>query len=129
MSTDPSVNADIPWAMAGPSGADPVVRHYSHDAWNSVSSTIKLPGQGRRHGRSRADADAQRARRTALVHGGLSHLAPVGAPTGRRRTREWAADIGTHLRLKAGVKQRAKQRAEAVKAHGMDDQARHAGTP
>ena len=39
---DPSVNADVPWAMAGPSGADATVRHYSHDAWNSVSATIKL---------------------------------------------------------------------------------------
>src|ERR1035437_6902566 len=38
---DPGVNADVPWAMAGPSGADPVVRHYSHDAWNSASATIR----------------------------------------------------------------------------------------
>ena len=29
---DAGVNADVPWAMAGPSGADPLVRHYSHDA-------------------------------------------------------------------------------------------------
>ena len=32
--------------MAGPSGADQLVRHYSHDAWNSVSATIKLPVKG-----------------------------------------------------------------------------------
>src|SRR4029453_18856485 len=43
---DPAVNADVPWAMAGPSGADSAVRYYSHDAWNSVSSTIKLPAKG-----------------------------------------------------------------------------------
>src|SRR3546814_20142311 len=43
---DPSVNADVPWAMAGPSGADATVRHYSHDAWNSVSAPIKLPTRG-----------------------------------------------------------------------------------
>ncbi len=42
----PEVNADVPWAMAGPSGADTTVRHYSHDAWNSISSTIKLPTRG-----------------------------------------------------------------------------------
>ena len=40
------VNTDVPWAMAGPSGADAAMRHYSHDAWNSVSSTIKLPTKG-----------------------------------------------------------------------------------
>jgi hypothetical protein len=43
---DPGVNADVPWAMAGPSGANAAVRFYSHDAWNSVSSTIKLPAKG-----------------------------------------------------------------------------------
>lgn len=40
------VNVDVPWAMAGPSGADPVARHYSHDAWNSISATIILPVRG-----------------------------------------------------------------------------------
>ena len=29
-----------------PSGADATVRHYSHDAWNSISATIKLPTRG-----------------------------------------------------------------------------------
>ena len=45
--------------MAGPSGADPVARHYSHDAWNSISATVKLPAKGavaRRPG-PRADPD------------------------------------------------------------------------
>ena len=40
------VNADVPWAQAGPSGADLTVRHYSHDAWQSVSDTLKLPAKG-----------------------------------------------------------------------------------
>jgi hypothetical protein len=116
---DPGVNADVPWAMAGPSGADPVVRHYSHDAWNSASATIKLPVKG----------------------AAMGALAPVLTPSepGERRSfmvaypivrqskadrasanSEWAADVGAHLRTKAGVKQRAKARAEAAKAHGMD---------
>ena len=117
---DPGVNADVPWAMAGPSGADQVVRHYSHDAWNSASATIKLPVKG----------------------AAMGALAPVLTPSepGERRSfmvaypilrqskadrasanSEWAADVGAHLRTKAGVKQRAKARAEAAKAHGMDD--------
>ena len=117
---DAGVNADVPWAMAGPSAADPVVRHYSHDAWNSASATIKLPVKG----------------------AAMGALAPVLTPSepGERRSfmvaypilrqskadrqsanSEWAADVGAHLRTKAGVKQRAKARAEAAKAHGMDD--------
>ena len=47
---DPAVNADVPWAMAGPSGADPVARHYSHDAWNSDQRHPAAPGEGRGDG-------------------------------------------------------------------------------
>lgn len=116
---DPGVNADVPWAMAGPSGADPVVRHYSHDAWNSVSATIKLPVKG----------------------AAMGALAPVLAPTepGERRsyliaypilrqstadrqsaTSEWAADLGEELRAKAKVKQRTRAHDEAEKVRGLD---------
>ncbi len=117
---DPGVNAEVPWAMAGPSGADPTVRHYSHDAWNSVSVTVTLPAKG-------------------AVMGAL---APVVTPTepGERRsllvaypilrqqvadrqtaTGEWAADLGDELRVKAKVKQRARARADADQVRSLDD--------
>jgi hypothetical protein len=113
------VNADVPWAMAGPSGADPAVRHFSHDAWNSISATITLPARG-------------------VVMGAL---APVLTPSepGERRSfmvaypivaqstadrqsgnSEWAADTAGALRSKLGMKTGAKQREEAAKAYGMD---------
>ena len=117
--TDPEVNADVPWAMAGPSGADPAARHYSHDAWNSISSTIKLPVKG-------------------AVMGALAPvLTPTG--TGERRsimvaypilsqsaaqrqsaTSEWAADIGDEMRNRAKVKQRSKSRDESDKVRRLD---------
>lgn len=117
--SDPAVNADIPWSMAGPSGADAVARHYSHDAWNSISSTVKLPVKG----------------------AAMGALAPVLTPTtpGERRsfmvaypiltqsaaerqsaTSEWAADIGEEMRTKAKVKQRTKSRDEADKVRRLD---------
>ncbi len=116
---DSGVNAEVPWAMAGPSGADQLVRHYSHDAWNSVSATIKLPVKG-------------------AVMGAL---APILTPTetGERRSyvvsypilrqstadrqsasSEWAADLGEALREKAKVKQRTKARDEADKVRALD---------
>lgn len=116
---DEAVNADVPWALAGPSGADQLIRHYSHDAWNSVSSTIKLPVKG------------------AL----MGALAPILTPTepGERRSfvaafpilrhstadrqtasSEWAADLGEALRDKAQVRQRAKARDEADRVRGLD---------
>lgn len=117
--TDPGVNADVPWAQAGPSGADAVVRHYSHDAWNSVSATVKLPARG------------------AVI----GALAPVLVPTepGERRSlmvafpilvataadrqtanAEWAADMGETLRTKAGVKTRAREQQAAARTRGLD---------
>lgn len=116
---EPGVNADVPWAMAGPSGADPVVRHYSHDAWNSISATVKLPVKG-------------------AAMGALAPVLTPGEPGERRSfmvaypilrqssadrqsaNSEWAADLATAMRTKAGVRMRAKQRDEAARAHGMD---------
>lgn len=43
---DSKVNADVPWAHAGPSAAAAAVRHYEHDAWWSVSVTLRLPERG-----------------------------------------------------------------------------------
>lgn len=115
----PQVNADVPWAMAGPSDADAVVRHYSHDAWNSVSATIKLPAKG-------------------AVMGALAPVLTPNEPGERRSfvvcypilaqhkadrhsaNSEWAADLAEGLRSKAGMRMRAKQREEAAKAHDLD---------
>lgn len=44
--TSAGVNTIVPWEQAGPSGAELVARHYSHDAWNSVACAIKLPPKG-----------------------------------------------------------------------------------
>jgi hypothetical protein len=113
------VNAEVPWAMAGPSGADPVARHYSHDAWNSISATIKLPVKG------------------AV----LGALAPVLTPTtpGERRsylvaypilsqhkaarasaTSEWTADMGEGLRQKARMKSSTKARDEVDQVRSLE---------
>lgn len=116
---DPGINADVPWAMAGPSGADPVVRHYGHDAWNSVSCTIKLPVRG-------------------AVMGALAPILTPGEPGERRSllvafpivgqsradrqsgNAEWAADTAEALRSRLGIKMRARHRDDAAKARGLD---------
>ena len=116
---DPGVNADVPWALAGPSGADIVARHYSHDAWNSISSTIKLPVKG------------------AV----LGALAPILAPTGRGERRsflvaypilsqakasrqsassEWTTDMGQALREKAKMKQKTRSKDEADQVRSLE---------
>lgn len=110
---------EVPWAMAGPSGADTLVRHYSHDAWNSVSATVRLPAKG-------------------VVMGALAPILTPAHPGERRSfmvafpilrqtvadrqtaSSEWSADLGDALREKAKVKQRTKARDEADKVRALD---------
>ncbi len=113
------VNAQVPWAMAGPSGADAVVRHYSHDAWNSVSATIKLPTKGAVMGALAPVLTPGEAgeRRSFMV------AFPIMAASKADRqsnNSEWAADTSQALRAKLGMRMRAKQRQDAANAHGMD---------
>src|SRR5215211_377973 len=116
---DASVNADVPWAMAGPSGADPLVRHYSHDAWNSVSCTITLPVKGAVMGALAPVLTPGEAgeRRSFLV---AYPILQQTAADRRTATSEWAADLGEELRHKAKIKQRARSRHETAKARGVD---------
>lgn len=116
---DSGVNADVPWAMAGPSGADPVVRHYSHDAWNSISSTIKLPANGAALGAlAPVLTPAEPGERRALVV--VYPIVATGSANRQSANSEWASDLSTGLRARLGVRQRAAQREEASKAGAMD---------
>lgn len=117
--TDPGVNADVPWPIAGPSGADQSIRHYSHDAWRSVSITIKLPVKGAVLGALAPilTPTEQGERRSYLVS--FPILRPHIADR-KSASSEWAADLGDALRDKAQIKQRTRARDEADKARGLD---------
>lgn len=116
---DNTVNADVPWAMAGPSGADAAMRHYSHDAWNSVSSTIKLPTKGAVIGALAPVLTPSEPgeRRSFMV---CYPIVQAGKADRQQGNSEWAADVGEALRDKAKVKARARQRNEAARVRGLD---------
>ncbi|HET7477098.1 MAG TPA: SCO6880 family protein [Dermatophilaceae bacterium] len=116
---NPPVNADVPWAMAGPSGADPAARHYSHDAWNSISSTVKLPVKGAAMGALLPVLTPTEPgeRRSFLVSYPILSQSAAGRQSA---TSEWAADIGEELRVKAKMKRNAKSRDEADKVRRLD---------
>lgn len=113
------VYADVPWALAGPSGADPVVRHYSHDAWNSISATIKLPATGAVMGALAPVLVPTEAgeRRSLMV---AFPIVPDSKADRQSGNAEWAADTAEALRTRLGMKMRAKQREDAAKARGLD---------
>lgn len=116
---DPAINADVPWALAGPSSADTAVRHYSHDAWDSVSATIQLPAKGALIGAlapvlTPAEAGERRCFMVAF---------PIMTRTSAERVAdnaEFASDMGNELRRKAGVKPKARHRNESARAQDMD---------
>jgi hypothetical protein len=116
---DPTVNPDVPWAMAGPSGADLAIRHYSHDAWNSISAAIKLPARGAVIGAlAPVLAPTEPEERRCL----LVSFPIMAQSTADKQTAsaEWAADMGEELRAKAGVKTRAKDRIALARTRGLD---------
>jgi hypothetical protein len=117
--TNAQVNAGVPWAHAGPSGADPTVRHYSHDAWNSVSATLTLPAKGAVIGALAPVLTPSEPgeRRSFLV--AFPILAESVADR-RTANSEFAADVGDALRQKARIRQRARGRTEAARVRGVD---------
>ncbi|USQ77794.1 SCO6880 family protein [Ornithinimicrobium cryptoxanthini] len=117
--TDAGVNADVPWEMAGPSGADASARHYSHDAWNSVSSTIKLPIKGAAMGALAPVLSAHQdgERRSFMV------CYPLVASSRADRSSansEFGADLGQSLRVAARMKQRTKNVDESEKVRRLE---------
>lgn len=116
---DPNVAADVPWTMAGPSGADASVRHYSHDAWNSVSSTIKLPSRGAAMGALApilAPTEAGERRSVAVAYPIMAQ-----AKADRRSgNAEWAADLAEGINERVGRRPRAQQREDMRKARDLD---------
>ena len=117
--TDPAVDDSVPWPQAGPSGAELAVRHYRHDAWSSVSATIRLPDKGAAIGAlAPVLTPSEPGERRALTV-----CFPVLAQTVADRqsaNAESAADLASGIRERAGMRTRARQRAETAKAHGMD---------
>lgn len=115
---DGNIDAAIPWAMAGPSGAEAQGRHYSHDAWNSVSSAILLPDKGAVMGALAPLLTPGPAERRSLL---------VVYPVLRQRDaqrksakKEWSADIGDELRRRVGSKPRAGAQRDNAQARALD---------
>lgn len=116
---DHQTNPDVPWVMAGPSGADQLIRHYSHDAWNSVSATIKLPVKGALMGALAPILTPAETgeRRSYVVCYPIVRQATADRQSG---SSEFAADLAEAMREKAKMRQRTKAKDEAEKARRLD---------
>lgn len=116
---DSSVNADVPWAHAGPSGAELVVRHYTHDAWHSIAATLKLPAKGAVIGAlAPVLTPTEPGERRSLV--AVFPILPQTQADRQTQSAEWAADMGESLRGKLGVKVRAKDQTQIDRTRRLD---------
>ncbi|WP_298891648.1 SCO6880 family protein [uncultured Serinicoccus sp.] len=113
------VNTEVPWSMAGPSGADPAPRHYSHDAWNSVSSTLKLPVKGAAIGALAPILSTQQdgERRALMV---CYPIVPAGQAARRSTNSEFAADLGEELNARARRRVSTRSRDEVDKVRRIE---------
>jgi hypothetical protein len=123
--TDPQVQADIPWAVAGPGLAELGGRHYSHDAWWTTAATIHLPTQGAVMG---ALADVlqpeQPGERRCLM---VSYPVVDRAEAEKKvRNAETTADMAEGLNEKLGRKTRASEQAAIQRTRSLDAKI-HAG--
>ncbi|NHA68216.1 SCO6880 family protein [Phycicoccus flavus] len=110
--------AEVPWTLAGPSGADPAVRHYSHDAWNSVSATLALPVQGAVMGAlAPVLVPGAGERRSLLV---AYPIVPTRVAGRQTASSEWSADMAEGLRARAGMRQSARSAHETARVRGLD---------
>lgn len=117
--TDDGVNADVPWAQAAAAGADTAIRHYRHDAWQSISATLQLPDKGARIGALASvvvPTEFDERRCLAVVYS----IVPESVADRQAQSGEWKADLADSLRTKAGVRSRARDRIAAARARGLD---------
>lgn len=113
------VNAAVPWAQAGPSGADLAARHYSHDAWNSVSFTMKLPPSGAVMGALAPVLvpTEQGERRSMTV---VYQIIPQAAADRQTQAAEASADMAEGIREKLRIRTRAKDRTAIARTRRLD---------
>ncbi len=117
--SDPGVNADVPWALAGPSGAELASRHYVHDAWHSITATLRLPAKGAVLGALAPVLvpTEPEERRSMLV---VFPILPATTADRQALNAETAADMGEALRSHAGVKTRAKDATTIARTRNLD---------
>ncbi|MGG5258660.1 SCO6880 family protein [Phycicoccus avicenniae] len=111
-------SVDVPWAVAGPSGADVAARHYSHDAWNSVTATVVLPVRGALLGSlAPVLVPGVGERRSILV---AYPITAERAASRQTASSEWTADMAEGLRSRARMRQSARSAHETARVRDLD---------
>ncbi|MCW2530152.1 MAG: conserved rane protein of unknown function [Pseudonocardiales bacterium] len=117
---DPNVASTLPMAAVGPSSTpNPERRHYSHDAWHTVTCTILLPDKGAVMGALApvfTPTTAGERRCVTVFFEPISH-AKADRMVGNE---SMSADLSAEMRRKSGFKVRASHRRDAARVEGQE---------
>ncbi len=119
--SEPGVFGRVPWALAGPSEAFTAVRHYAHDAWCTVTSTVKLPERGASMGvwgPVLAPSDPVERRSVAVVF----PIEKQSAADRKAAQQEFGQSLGQGLKDRLGVRTGAKDRQRQARLDQAETQ-------
>lgn len=118
---DDMVVMDVPWALAGPSHAGTAVRHYSHDAWHTISATMKLPEKGNQTGalgRVLVPSQVMERRSVTVVF----PIEKSSAADRKASRQEFTTTLGQDLRDRLGVRTGVRDRRNKDKVDLFETQ-------
>jgi hypothetical protein len=96
------------------------MRHYSHDAWNSVSATLKLPARGAVLGAlAPVLVPTEPGERRSLVV--VYPIIPQGLADRQTQSAEATADMAEGIRERFGMRVRAKDRTAIARTRNLDE--------
>jgi hypothetical protein len=117
----PGGRTGLPMAAAGPTSAPPPERrHYSHDAWQSVTCTVLLPDKGSVMGALAPVLMPTTAgeRRCATVF-----IEPISHAKADRMigSESMSSEMASEIRRRGGFRVRATHRRDAARVEGRDE--------
>ena len=116
----PDAHTVLPIAAAGPTAAPPAEqRHYTHDAWQSVTCTVLLPDKGAVMG---ALAPALTPTTTGERRCATVFFEPITAARADRMVgnESMSSELATEIRRRGGFRVRAAHRRDAARVDGQD---------
>ncbi|RMB57847.1 SCO6880 family protein [Tessaracoccus antarcticus] len=118
---DQTVVTDVPWALAGPTHTTTAVRHYTHDAWHTITATLKLPEKGTTMGALGAVLFPSQAmeRRSITV---VFPIEKQSTADRKASQAEFTTSLGQGLRDRLGVRTGIKDRRNKDKIDQVETQ-------
>ena len=118
---DDTIVTDVPWALAGPSHAGTAVRHYTHDAWHTISTTLKLPEKGTPMGAlGRVLVPSQAMERRSLTV--VFPIEKQSTAEKKASRQEFTTSLGQDLRDRLGVRTGVRDRRAKDKVDQVENQ-------